>query len=197
MSTLDPGLEPPGDWRSPYTPPPGRPGGPTEAANKAAVYVWLCAGLSLLTACCCVFTALGLAIVPTDELIRQLPADLPNREQVIQALPTLGVVMGIFGVLLMLIPAVTLGLLGFPVRSGSRGASIASMIVLGIQAGVLGLMLLTILAGVLINGAVGDMIVVIILASMMAVFVRAIFTVWSALNSRPSSQPTPVDPWGY
>jgi len=111
MSTLDPGLEPPGEWPPPYpTPPTGR----TQASERAAGYIWLCAGLSLAMSCCCGIRVGEIFALPTSELMSQVPADMPNRGQIQQLLPVIGIVMGIVGVMLLVIPGTALAFLGFP-----------------------------------------------------------------------------------
>ncbi len=196
MSTLDPQLEPPGDWQSPYTPPPGGAGGPTDEARRGAGYVWICAGLSLAMSCCCVLSALGMSMLPRDEIMRQLPADLPNRDQFEQMLPMLAALMGAVGVLVLLIPAVVLGVLGFKVRSGGRGAVVASMVILGLQGAALALVILINLVGVLVNRSIGDLIGVILMAAILAVYIKALAALWAALNPRSDSGMPPVGPWG-
>ncbi len=202
MSTLDPGLEPPGDWQSSYPPVPGGPGGgsggggPTEATGKAAVYVWLCAGLSLAMSCCCVLSAIGMKYLPKGELMRQVPADMPNRDMIEQVLPMMAVAMGVAGVLLLLIPAVVLGVLGFTVRSGNRGAAIASMVILGIQGAAIGLLVVMNLIGSLVSRSAGDLLGVVILAGVFAVYVKAMTALWSSLSQKPHSGLPPAGPWG-
>jgi hypothetical protein len=197
MSTLDPGLEPPGDWQSPYPPTPDGAGGSTDAANTAAVYVWVCAGLGMLMSCCCVFSAIGLSVLPTHELMRQMPPDIPNRDQIEQLLPTIAVMMGVVGVLLLLIPSLVFAVLAFKVRAGSRGVTIATMIILGLQTASLGLLLLINLAAALVGGSLGDLAGVIIIAGVFAVFVTAMIALWKALNPRSTlSRLPPAGPWG-
>jgi hypothetical protein len=165
----------------------------------AAKYVWLCAALSLMMSFCCVFSAIGLTIVPSDELVRQLPKDMPNRDQIIQVLPAMAMLMGVVGVLLMLLPAVALGILGFPVRSGNRGATFASMVILGVQGLLLALLSLKILLDVLLGGSIGDLIVFIVLACVIAAIVKAIAALRSALRSTRNDpqDPPSIEPWGY
>lgn len=195
MSTLDPGIEPPGDWQPPYAPPPPR--GRTEATDRAAVYVWLCAGLCLALACCCGMSVVGMTMLPTSEIMSQIPADMPNRDQIQQLLPVMAVVMGIVAVVFLLIPGIVLAILGFPIRAGGRPSAITAMIILGIQALVLGLITLMNLLGVIISRSLGDLIGVFILAGVVALFVLALSALWASLRSPTQTSTQTVEPWGY
>jgi len=137
-----------------------------------------------------------MAWVPKDEIMRQFPADMPNRDQFEQMLPIIAAVMGAVGVLALLIPAVVLGVLGFKVRSGSRGAAVASMTILGLQGSALGLVILVNLVSVLINRSIGDLIGVILIAGVLAVYIKAAVSLWAVLNARANTATPPAGPWG-
>jgi len=137
-----------------------------------------------------------MALMPKGEIMRQFPADLPNRDQIEQMLPILAAFMGAVGVLALLIPAVVLGVLGFKVRSGSRSAAVASMIVLGLQGSALGLVILVNLVGVLLSRSIGDLIGVILMACVLAVYIKAVVSLWALRDTRSNSGMPPAGPWG-
>lgn len=179
MSTFDPGLEPPGDWQTPYAPPTY---GDDSPGARAAVYLWLCAGIQLALSACCGLTGLILILVGTDELLQQMPADMPNREQVVQMLPVMGPVFAIASVVFLLFPALAMGLLAFKVRSGSRGAILTSMIILGIQTVCLGLMTLVNLLGVAMTRSLSDLLVILLMGGVLALFIKTLIELWAAMN---------------
>ena len=198
MSTFDPGLEPPGDWQMPYDPPPP---GPTGAGAAAAGYVWLCAALGLVMSGCCGIGGVIFALVPADEVMRQLPQDAPNREQVVQMLPmlpTIGTVMAVAAVVLMLLPALLLAVLGFKVRSGGRGASITAMIVLGVQGLALVFVLLMSLTGLLVTRvvAVADLVFIALTAGVLLLVGVTIAKLRASLSQRQTMESPPAGPWG-
>lgn len=193
MSTFDPHLEPPDDWQMPYDPPPP---GPTGAGAAAAVYVWLCAGVGLVMSGCCGIGGAFFALVPTDEMMRQLPPDAPNRDQIVQMLPmlpTIGVVMAVIAVVMMLVPALLLGVLGFKVRNGGRGATITAMIVLGVQGLALVWVLLVSLRSLVITRSLPDLIVIVLTGGALLLIGVTITKLWAALNPR-DAEPH-MTPW--
>lgn len=190
MSTFDPNLEPPGDWQMPYDPPPP---GPTGAGAAAAVYVWVCAGAGLVMSGCCVLSSATMMLLPAGEWKRHLPPDMPNREEFLRILPTLGVVMAVAGVILMLIPSLVLAILGFKVRSSGRGGTLTAMIVLGVQGVAMGLLLLVSLAGLAVTRTLQDLIAIVLMAGVLLLIGVTIAKLKAALNPRDSEART--TPW--
>jgi hypothetical protein len=188
MSTFDPGLEPPGDWQQSYYDP--QPYAPNEAAGRAAVYQWVSAGVQLAMSCCCGLSAIGLMMIGTDELLRQMPPDMPNREMVNQMLPILGPVIAVASVVLLLIPALVLGVLAFKIRSGGRGAIIASLVILGIQTLGLGVLTLMNLIGAVFNRSLGDLVGVMILAGAVLIFAGTLVQLSMAIKQSYAAPPT-------
>lgn len=174
----------------PYDPPPP---GPTGAGAAVSVYVWLCAGVGLVMSGCCVLNAVGLMFVHTTELMGQLPPDMPNREQVAQMVTVMGPILAIASVLLLLIPSLVVAVLGFKVRSGSRGGTLTALIILAVQGAVLALILLVSLMGLAITRSLAGLIVIVLIGGALLLIGVTIAKLWAALNPRDAGPP--MTPW--
>ncbi len=185
MSTLDPGLEPPGDWQNAYAP---QDPGPNPAGGKAATYLWLSAGLQLLLSCCCGLTGLGLMLMSAAEVMENMPRDIPNREEALRMLPYMGPIMAIGSVVLLFLPALVLGILAFPVRSGGRAASIAALVILTIQCLGLAMMILNYLIALMTFQSFAILFILLVMGAIMALFVKTGIELINVLR-----HPTPTD----
>jgi len=181
MSTFDPGLEPPGDWQ---TPPSYAPPEPGISGEQAAVWQWVCSAALLLLSCCCGFVAGGMMIISPEELMQQMPPDLPNREQVRQFLPYMGPIIAVGTVVVLLVPAIVLGVLSFYVRSASRPAAIVSMAILGMQSILIGGMALISAINILITRSIPDLLSVLVMGAAVLLFIKTIFELWP-IATRP------------
>jgi hypothetical protein len=121
MSTLDPGLEPPGDWQNAYA---SQDPGPTSSSTAAAISVWLSAGYGLLMSGCCLLNAVWSAL-NSAAVAQQVPNELPPEMQHIdmsQMIQIMSACMGVVVIVLIFLPTLALTVLGFWVRKGHRGA---------------------------------------------------------------------------
>lgn len=194
MSTLDPGLEPPGDWQSPYTPPPTRQ---PAAWQSASVWVWVCSGIELLMSTCCTCSGLVLALVPEGELLKNMPADMPNREEVVLMMSmstAIGIGMLVLGAILML-PAIMMSLLAFWVRSGSRTAAVTCMALLAIQGLVFSLLLVLMIVLSLRAGTIPDPVSAVIYLGLIALIGKTLMMLREALKSSDGYDEM-MGPWG-
>lgn len=185
MSTLDPGLEPPGDWQNAYAP---QDPGPNPAGGKAAVYLWFSAGLQFVISCCCGLTGLGLMLMSNAEIMENMPRDIPNREEALKMLPYMGPAMAIGSVVLLFLPALVLSILAFWVRSGGRAATIIALLILSIQCLGLGLMILNYIIALLTFQSVAILFMLAVMGAIMALFVKTGVELINVLR-----QPTPTD----
>ncbi len=192
MSTFDPNLEPPGDWQMPVSPPPS---GPTDAANIAAIYVWISAGIGLVMSCCCLGLTAGLMLVPPETLLKELPPQMPV-DEVRSILPVIAVVSAIIGVGLLLIPSLVLAVLGFKVRSASRGACITAIILIGLQTVMIGLWLVSALMGILTTGMTPGAIIPILLSGGYLGLLIWTLAKLRAVLAVAADQPHQPGPWG-
>jgi len=125
MSMSPPPLSP-----DPYASyPPAGPGG-HRAGLRAAVAVWVSAGLLLLFSTCCVGVIAMVGVLPMDQLRQadqsgQVPAEM--WDQLGQAQPYIPLVAGGLA-LVTVLPAVVLLILGFSVKTGKRGATLAALV---------------------------------------------------------------------
>ncbi len=186
MSTFDPGLEPPGDWQSPYapTPPP-----PNQAGGRAAVYLWLSAALQLVMSGCCGLAGLGFMFMSSAQIMENLPDDLPNHDEVLAATHYAGPVLMIASVVFVFIPALTLIILAFWVRSAGRASTIMSLIILGIQSAVLSLLILNYLFILLTIPSAAILVFIVVLTSILVLFIKTCWELIGALR-----RPTPAYP---
>lgn len=191
MSTLDPGLEPPGDWQNAYAP---QDPGPNPTGQKAAVYLWLSAGLQLLLSCCCGLTGLGLMVMSTSEIMENMPHDMPNREEAMQMLPVMGPAIAIGSVVLLFIPALVLGILAFWVRSGGRVASIFALIILGIQCVGLALLTLNYILALLTFQSIAILFMIVVMGAILALFIKTGIELINVLR-QPTSTVLSQDGW--
>lgn len=191
MSTLDPGLEPPGDWQTAYAP---QDPGLNPAGGKAAMYLWLSAGLQFLLSCCCGLTGLGLMVMSNAEIIKNLPQDFPNREEAIRMLPYMGPVMAIGSVVLLFLPALILGILAFRVRSGGRVASIVALVILSIQCVGLALMILNYVIALMAFQSVAILFMLVVMGAILALFVKTGIELVNVLR-HPTSTDLSQDGW--
>lgn len=191
MSTLDPGLEPPGDWQDAYTP---QDPGPNPAGGKAATYLWLSAGLQFVVSCCCGLTGLGLMIMSTAEIMENMPRDLPNREEALRMLPYMGPALAIGSVVLLFIPALILGILAFWVRSGGRVATIIALVILSIQCLGLALMILNYIIALMAFQSLAIVLMLAVMGAIMALFVKTGIELVKVLR-HPTSIDLSQDGW--
>lgn len=179
MSTLDPGLEPPGDWQTPY---PAQYPTPNQAGGKAAVYVWLSAGLQLAMSCCCGLTGAVLMVMSTAQITENLPHDLPNRDQALQMLPVMGPALAVGSVVLLFIPAVILGILAFQVRCGGRAATTIALVILSIQCAGLALVILNYVYALLTFQSIAILGMILVMGGVLALFVKTCFELLGVLR---------------
>ena len=151
----------------------------------------------MLMTCCCLLNAVAMMIQPQlviDQILTTLPAEL--RGQVTkQHVVAASVGLAILYLLVLLIPSVALMLLGFGVRSGSRGQTAVAKWLVLLFAVIAGLGLLL---GVASLGKTGVLIV--------ALLQLVIFGGWLWLTvktfmklrdlTRGSDEIGPIDPWG-
>ncbi len=195
MSTLDPGLEPPGDWQSPYSPPPTN--GRNRETDRAAVYVWLCAGVGFLMTCCCTLNAVAMILDP-QTLIEQFPMELPpelKEMDLPQLVVGMSVVLLILYVVMLLVPSAALTLLGFGVRNGRPGQTTAAkwltfyfVVLAGIG----------VVLGLASMASTGVNTVALVQLLIFGGWLWLTLTTFSALRglSGPSDLGEPNDPWG-
>ncbi len=184
MSTFDsnlippePGPEPPGDWQTPYP----SQAGPT--GEKAAAYVWVCAGVLLLMSGCCGVSGIMLSLMDTSQIIDQMPADIPLDENMRRALPMVGPAMAIGSLVLLFIPCVVLTILAFKIRSGGRTSTIIALVLMGILSGVFALTLLNYLIALVQFPQAGILLVVVIVGFVTGLFVKTIFELINVLRA--------------
>jgi len=137
-----------------------------------------------------------MSIIPKDELLRQLPPDSYN-DQMIQMLPAISIGMGLFGVVMLFIPAIVLAVLGFKVRDASRSGTIAAMVVLGIQGLSLTVVLLVSLLGLLVRHTIMDFGVVLLEAGCVVVIGGTMVSLFKAFAEQRTGpgHPSRVEPW--
>jgi hypothetical protein len=159
--------------------------------------VWLCSAIGMVLSTCCVCMGAATRIVPKDEWMRQLPPDMPNHDMVIRMLPTFMVVMAIMGVVLMLVPAIALVVLGFKVKKGNRGGTIAAMILLWIQVAAFAMILLISLPGLVTAPSLPGMGMVLVLAGCVLIFGGTIIMLFKSLKEvgNESVYVNRAEPW--
>ncbi|MEM6459279.1 MAG: hypothetical protein AAF710_07805 [Planctomycetota bacterium] len=170
--------------------------GDSGAYGRAAVSVWVAAGLWLAVAGCCVLGVAVVGLVPLDEVRQQdTGGQVPPEvwDQLGQAQPVLPAAAAVIG-LLTLVPAVVAVVLGFRVRRGGRGATRTCLVLAWIGLAVLGVSLLLSLPTVLRGGVCN----VLFTAGLTAVFVWCVVSLHRALQSGPvdlAGYDGSEDPW--
>lgn len=124
--------------------------------RRAAVAVWVSAGLMLLGSICCVGVMGAMGVVPLDEFraaegMQDVPDELWDDFATARPyLPAMAIVTALFTVL----PAMALLILGFSVKRGRRGATLWAMILSIALLAMLGLTVLMVLVGFAMSGSV-------------------------------------------
>ncbi len=191
MSTLDPGLEPPGDWQtSPFE----EESAAVSQARRAAGFLWASAGLQLALSCCCGLMGLGLMFVDPQQVAETLPQDMPNREETLRLLPTLGPALAGASLLVLFIPALVLIILAFWVRRASRPATTTAWIILILQSALTGLVLLNYLSAMFTFPSVGVAVSAVLIGAVLWLFIKTCFEL-SALRKLLSASTGEPSGW--
>lgn len=126
-----------------------------RAGLRAAIAVWVTSSLFLIFSTCCVGGIAIMGAVPLDQIKQemgesdQIPAEV--WDQIGQVQPFMPVVAAVMA-LLTVLPAIVMLVLGFWIKSGSRGATITAMIISIIALAGVGLMLLGSVASMVTTG---------------------------------------------
>ena len=123
-------------------------------------------------------------LLSNAQIMENMPADMPNRDEAIQIMPYIGPTLMIGSVVLLFIPALILTILGFWVRSGGRTATILSLIILGIQSAGLALVVLNYLFILIAFPSAAILIFIVILTGMLVLFIKTIFELIGVLRQR-------------
>lgn len=135
--------------------PPALPG-ESRAGLRAAVAVWVSAGLLLVFSTCCVGSLAMVGLMPLDQLKQadqsgQVPAEM--WDQIGQAQAYIPLVAGLLA-LVTVVPAIVMLVLGFSIKSGKRGATLTALILSIVALVGVGLMLLLAVFGSLQSGQI-------------------------------------------
>lgn len=114
----------------PYANYPGIPGAPQNRAGvTASLAVWISAALLLISSTCCACVMGSMGVMPLDELKQSAGSeDIPPElwDQIGASQPYLATV-GVVVTVLLVVPAVVMLVLGFGVRQGRRGPTLAAL----------------------------------------------------------------------
>jgi len=181
-----------------------------DRARQSAIYCWIIGGITALLFSCCSCGVGSLAALPAHEIQRMFSQSAAQSgeqltDQQMQAImqlhPTGYGILAVVTLLLGLAPAVALVLIGFAVKKGSRPATIAAVIIVGVQTLISGTLLLMAVAGALVGGdAVSALFSLVVFGLLTAILVKALRCLWLTLPilSRTTSPPVRNDgtePW--
>jgi hypothetical protein len=148
-------------YQPPYVPPPNTPlpyqpmtHEPLAMARRASVLMFVLGGLMLAMGAC---NALSSALVPAQQLIENQQKIMPNGEVPFSAevFKTMSIIAGV----LMVVCGCVYIALGSSVRGGSKGSTIASVVITSVLLLFVGLMLLACLIGGLAQPALLVMVI--------------------------------------
>jgi len=150
-------------------------------ASRAAIAVWIAAGVELaLFGCCGVLFALIATVLPASDFAEAAAAAQASPSQV-RVMLWVGVVLVS---VVMVVPGFVLLGLGFPVRAGKRAAMIAAAVMLLVQAALLaGFTLLQVVASAAMGELLAGLLQTVVRGPAVAVLVWAVVEVLRAWRS--------------
>lgn len=168
---------------------------PPATQPSAAVAVWITAGVQILLFGLCTSLFVVLSLLSSAQL-EQILQDQPQEINP-DTLQLFARVMAVIVLLVMFLPSVVLGILGFKVRQGSNPARLSALTILLIQVVITGGLLLINTASALITGQWLELIIsVVLLGSLLTLELWTIAKLVQNRSGSSSPSPGPSDePW--